>query len=99
MLAGLCAQVEAGLNDSFSSVLLSGLFTAENKRNYQRLQEFITRSTQKTNDYFHSRGGFSRDPKKLYNELKIHEEKIIELRNQKNLNRNQFNTIFPPRGT
>ena len=83
----------------FSSILLSGLFTAENKKYYQRLQEYISLSTQKTNDYFHTRGGFSRDPKKLYNELKIHEEKIIELRKQKKLNRNQFDTIFPPGGT
>ena len=74
----------------------SGLCAVENTKNYQRLQKFVRISTIRTNDYFHSRGGFSRDPKQLYDELKNHEEKINELRNKRTINKVQFNTIFTP---
>ena len=65
-------------------------------KNYQRLQDFVRISTIRTNDYFHWRGEFSRNPKKLYNELKNYEDKINELLNDGTLTKGQFNTIFPP---
>ena len=65
--------------------------TAENKKNYEKLQELYRRSIPIIRKYFHSLPAFPEDPKDLYNALKKLEKRIKRL----GFNDKQLDLLFP----
>ena len=65
--------------------------TAENKKNYDKLQELYRRLIPKIRKYFHSLPAFPEDPKDLYNALKKLEKGIKKL----GFSKEQLDLLFP----
>ena len=65
--------------------------TAENKKNYDKLQELYRRLTSAIRKYFHSIPVFPKDPKDLYNALKRLQKQIKKL----GFTKQQLDLLFP----
>ena len=77
----------------FIIFLLLGIKTAENEKNYKKLQELLKRAVMVILNFFYL--FFPSNPTELYNELKKNEHALNKLRNRGIISDHQLNLLFP----